>query len=92
MDTEIALIAFDWNNFRPNYGTNKKIYDSLIAANVPSFETGDSYTWSMLYPRGTMSLNRESYIDPSVYSDQKVESIRGWATIKTPPPIRPIPS
>ncbi len=47
-DETFVLVAFNWSDFRANLGLTNRIYETLIAANVPEFETSEFYSWSRL--------------------------------------------
>lgn len=81
-DRLIVLVAFNWDDFRPNSAFTNQIYRSLIAANVPHFESSEHYSWSMLsYPRRSDPNGSQQNSPPTNY-EASIQTIRGQQAAK----------
>ena len=90
-DRLFVLVVFNWNDFRPNYILTSKIYESLIAANVPQFETRKYYSWSRLsspsdpwrinnqqdLPLTNLEASRQVFSSQQAAEDRKIDAIYG---------------
>jgi len=62
-DKLYVMSAFNWEDFRANSALTTHIYRSLVAANVPEFETQEHYSWTMLSSRRSPYSNSHSHHD-----------------------------
>ncbi len=68
----IVLHIYQWNNFVMDHDSTQKLYESLIFANVPGYETDQYYSFTRTKspPKITPYNERKEPYDPYKFPDQ----------------------
>lgn len=81
-DKLFVMVVFNWSDFRLNHSLTNKIYESLIAANVPHFEMRRYYSWSMLSSSIRLGASGNEQDLPPTNYEGSIQSMRSQQAAK----------